>query len=118
MRTLRSYLGIALLLLATGRPVAGGEPLTIRVMPANAVAPADILVEVFIEPNEQNRSIAIEAESENFYTSSTTTLEGDRAPRTKIIRFRTLPAGSYEVRVRLIGTDGDRAQLTRHVLFV
>jgi len=111
-------LAICLLLVAIGRPLAGGEPLTIRVMPANAVAPADILIEAFVEPNEQNRSLEFEAESDTIYTSSTTSLEGDRASKTNAVRFRSLPTGNYQVRVKLIGTGGERAQIVRWVTVV
>jgi hypothetical protein len=112
------HLAICLLLVASGRPLAGSEPLTVRVMPVNAVAPADILIQAFVEPNEQNRSLEFAAESDTIYTSSTSALDGDRAARAQTVRFRSLPPGDYAVRVTLVGTGGERAQIIRWVVVV
>ena len=48
------------------------------------------------------------ADSAEFYRSSTIALEGDRAPKTMMIEFRSLPPGDYEVTAMLIGVDGRR----------
>jgi hypothetical protein len=48
------------------------------------------------------------ADSAEFYRSSTITLEGDRAPKTMMVEFRSLPPGDYEVTAVLIGMDGHR----------
>ena len=47
------------------------------------------------------------AESPEFYRSSETQLDGERAPRTAIFEFRALPRGTYQVRAVLKGVDGD-----------
>ena len=94
-------------------PAAAGESLAIRVMPGAGFAPSDVIVESLIEPHTRNRSVAVEIDSANFYTSSTTELEGERAPRAVVMRFRKLPAGSYEARVTLVGTDGQRGYVMR-----
>ena len=43
------------------------------------------------------------ADSAEFYRSSAITLEGDRAPKTMMVEFRTVPPGDYEVTAMLIG---------------
>ena len=56
------------------------------------------------------------AESVDFYRSSDIALEGDRAPRTNVIWYRSLPAGDYEVRSVLLGVSGqERAVVSRTV---
>jgi hypothetical protein len=54
-------------------------------------------------------------DSAAFYSSSDVALEGERAPRTKEVTFRNVPAGAYNVSVTLIGNDGQRTSATREV---
>jgi len=104
---IRSWVGA--LLIAAGLPAAGrGEPIVARVSPVVAFAPRDVLVDAFIEPDVRNRSVEVVVESAGFYTSSTAELDGDRAPRLKQVWFRQLPAGKYQVRITVMGTDGKR----------
>ena len=46
------------------------------------------------------------AESIDFYRSSEIELDGENAPRTNMFEFRSLPSGTYEVRVTLRAGDG------------
>jgi methionine-rich copper-binding protein CopC len=78
------------------------------VSPAFSFAPANLVIHASVEPDAENRSMEVVADSEEFYRSSTITLEGDRAPKTTMVEFRTLPPGEYEVTVSLIGADGHR----------
>ena len=99
-------------------PVGAGETdrMTVRVSPAVAFAPANLVVRATIPANESNRAIEIVAESESFYRSSEIQLEGDQAPRTSMFEFRSLPPGSYEVRATLRGTRGeDRATVRQQI---
>jgi hypothetical protein len=103
-------------MLALGSQVSGREAMTVRVVPQSCIAPCDVVIQAFIEPNERNRSISFEVDSGMFFTRSVSGLEGDRAPRVKEVRFRDLPAGSYLVLVTLIGDDDrERAHLQRSV---
>jgi hypothetical protein len=110
----RTLLGASLVLLPlpTG---AAGSGFDARVYPPIAFAPCNVLVQAFIEPDVRNRSVEFVVDSEAFYTSSTVQLDGDQAPRTKEVMFRRLPAGIYQVRVTLIGTDGTRGGAVRRV---
>jgi hypothetical protein len=83
-----------------------GEPIAIRVSPAVSFAPANLVVQTTIEADAGNRAVEIVAESDDFYRSSQIQLEGEKAPRTNRFEFRSLPPGTYEVRARLIGADG------------
>ena len=96
--------GMVLLVVSTA--LAAGERLTVRVSPAVAFAPANLVVKAMVEANKDNRSIEIIAESEDFYRSSEMPLDGDRAPRTAVFQFRSLPGGKYLVRAVLRGAGG------------
>jgi hypothetical protein len=116
MRTTRlaALLGGCLCLIAGG--ARADETLTIRVSPAISAAPAVVTIRTMVEAHADNRTIDIIAESRDFYTSTQVTLQGADAPRFNEVRFRSLPAGSYEVTVVLMGSHGRRAWVTRKVV--
>jgi hypothetical protein len=107
-RTARSFarLSLVALLAVMSLGVHAGEPIRVRVVPAFALNPADVMVETVIEPDVRNRGVEITVDSANFFTTSTVTLEGDRAPRVRTTRFRQLPAGDYEVSATLVQESG------------
>jgi hypothetical protein len=108
----RLYLfGILMVMMAL--PLGAGERLTIKVSPAISFAPANLNVRTMIEADAQNRMVEVVADSANFYRSSELQLEGDKAPRTTTFEFRSLPPGTYEVTVMLIGADGRQRALAR-----
>ena len=111
MKLRASLFGI--LMLTTTLPIGAGERITMRVSPAVAFAPANLIVRAMIEADDQNRSVQIVAESADFYRSSEVQLEGDKAPRTSMLEFRNLPPGSYEVRALLFGADGRQRAYAR-----
>ena len=93
-----------LLVLATP-PLGAGERLTIVVSPAFAFAPANLIVRAMVEADKDNRAIEMVADSDDFYRSSEVQLDGARAPRFTSLEFRSLPPGSYQIRVTLMGTN-------------
>ena len=95
-----------LLTAATTLPLGAGEPITMRVSPAIAFAPANLIVRATIEADSENRAVRVTADSADFYRASEMPLNGDQAPRTNTFEFRSLPPGSYEVRAILIGPGG------------
>ena len=105
-----------ILLFSATLPVGAGERMTLKVSPAVAFAPANLIVRAMIEADADNRAIAIVAESENFYRSSQIQLDGQHAPRTNVIEFRSLPSGTYQVKAMLMGTGHEpRATLSQLV---
>ena len=102
-----------ILMLITTLPMGAGERITVKVSPAVAFAPANLVVRTMIEADQDNRAVEIVAESADFYRSSQIQLEGDRAPRTTNFEFRSLPPGTYEVRALLIGTGGEQRAFAR-----
>lgn len=104
----RGLLVIAVLFLLT-LPAGAGDKLTMKVSPAIAFAPANLVVRAYVTADPDNRAISVVAESDDFYRSSEVQLDGDKAPRTNVFEFRSLPTGTYQVSAMLIGTNGQRA---------
>ena len=82
------------------------DRLALKVSPVVSFAPANLVVRATVEANAENRSIEIVAESVDFYRSSLIQLDGDRAPRTSMFEFRSLPTGNYQVRGILRDVSG------------
>jgi hypothetical protein len=91
------------------------ERLTIVVVPSVAIAPATVRVRATIQPDADNRTLEVVAESTDFYSSSQLPLDGDRAPRVKAFEFRSLPSGDLRVTVALVSVTGRRTVVTRLV---
>jgi len=100
-------------MLTTTLPIGAGERITMKVSPAVAFAPANLVVRAMIEADAENRAVQIVAESPDFYRSSEVYLEGDKAARTSMIEFRNLPSGTYEVRALLLGVGGRQRAFAR-----
>jgi hypothetical protein len=99
-------------LLLMAAPLGAGERLLLKVSPTVSFAPANLVVRTTIEADPANRSLAIVAESGDFYRSSQVQLDGDHAPRISTFEFRSLPPGVYTVRALLFDADGAaRAQV-------
>jgi hypothetical protein len=94
-----------LLLMTIRLDARDGDRLAMRISPAVAIAPADLVVRTTIEVDEGNRAIQVIAESEDFYRSSEMPLEGDHAPRVMQFRFRSVPSGEYVVHAILKGSQ-------------
>ena len=116
MKLRASLFGI--LILTTTLPIGAGERITVRVSPAVAFAPANLIVRTMIEADDQNRAVQIVAESADFYRSSEIQLDGDHAARTNTVELRSLPPGRYDVRAALLGADGRRRGFVRQEINV
>jgi hypothetical protein len=104
-----------LALSAAAMPLGADEPISMKVSPAVAFAPANLIVRATIPSDIANRAVEIIAESSDFYRSSEIQLEGDKAARTTTFEFRSLPSGTYEVRATLYGTGGKRGVVRQQV---
>jgi hypothetical protein len=100
-------------MLTSTLPLGAGERITMKVSPAVAFAPANLVVRATILADADNRAVEIVAESDDFYRSSEIQLEGDKAARTSMFEFRSLPPGTYEVRASLVGANGERRAMIR-----
>ena len=98
-------------------PLDAGERLATRMWPTFAIAPGALRVRATIETNPGNRAIRIVADSPGFYRSSEIPLDGENAPRTTVVDFDSLPAGTYEVTATLIDAH-DRLTAVQRFTFV
>jgi predicted phage tail protein len=108
-------LGLAL---AATSAASANQPLAIKVSPAVSFAPTDLIVQTRVEPDAENRSMEVVAESTDFYRSSTVELEGERAAKTTRFEFRGLPQGEYDVTVTVAGADGRRRSIAHSTVNV
>lgn len=97
---------LVFLLGLAGRGLDAGERLTMVVTPARSIAPSTIRVRVRVEPAASNRVLNIVADSSDYYRSSEIQLDGERAPRTLVVQFPSLPGGDYVVHSTLIDENG------------
>lgn len=105
-------------LLGAPRALDGGQPLRLQVTPVMAAAPAFISVRAMVEASEDNRALEIVAQSSDFFRSSRIELDGRDAPPLSVFQYPNLPPGLYEVSAFLIGTNGQRAAVSRVVKVV
>jgi len=111
----RIALVIGCVWLARHAGLSAREPLVIRVTPTVAPPPAFVTVRTDVEADDDNRSLEVSAEGQDFFTSSRLPLEGSKAPRFNEFHFDGLPTGSYTVKVVLMGSTGPRASVSRGV---
>jgi hypothetical protein len=60
-------------------------------------APATVTIQVTIERDIRNRMLKISVTSDSFYAQSDQALDGTKAARTRLIVWRDLPGGEYDV---------------------
>jgi hypothetical protein len=82
------------------------RPLHVRISPTMAHAPADLYIYVSVARRPDNRLLRVSAESDDFFRSSETQLDGEHSARVTVVRFRELPPGDYQVRAELIVSTG------------
>lgn len=86
---------------------AASDRVVIRVWPMTSMAPTSFLIRVLIERNATNRWIKVTAESDAYFASSEGQLEGERSSRLRIVQFRDVPAGTYELRAVVLDMNGE-----------
>jgi len=96
------------LAIATTTGARANDSISIRVSPSVSFAPANLVIRTSVEPDADNRVMEIVADSQEFYRSSSVPVEGDRAPKTTMFEFRSLPPGEYRVTAVLFGSNGQR----------
>lgn len=102
------------LLIASADPLGANARLSMKVSPAVAFAPANLTMRATIVPDNRNRVLQIIAESDGYYRSSEIQLDGERAPRTTLVHFKSVPGGVYEVSAMLKGEGGEELAFARH----
>jgi hypothetical protein len=92
-------------------------PDNLHASPSVTAAPAVVRIRVSVAPDAANRAVAVIADSDDLFGSSEVPLPGERAPRTIFVEFRSLPAGTYEIRGVRVGSGGHAlAEARAHVV--
>ena len=105
MNVVVAMLSAAVLLTATSAGT-DREVVSIRIWPATSFEPSDVMVQVDVEENADNRLLQVSADSGQFYWSSERQLEGENGPRLSDFACRQVPAGEYDVRAQVLGASG------------
>jgi len=114
---MRAQLFTCGLFLSSALSLNASERLAIAVSPRQSFAPASLVVRVHVTPDVANRALEVVAESADYYRSSRIQLDGDGAPTSSLLEFRSLPGGDYDVRAVLIDNAGrQRASASEHII--
>jgi hypothetical protein len=97
--------------------LSASERLAIAVSPHHSFAPASLVVRVHVPPDVSNRMLEVVAESADYYRSSQIQLDGVDTPATRLLEFRDVPGGDYDVQAILTDNTGrQRASAREHVI--
>lgn len=69
--------------------------------------PATVQVTIAVEPDAENRTLRVEAESEYMFRSSEITLSGAGEKRIHNVEFKNLPAGNYTLSAHVFDDADD-----------
>lgn len=94
------------------------KALSLRVTPQITNAPATVSITITVEPDEKNRVLMVEDDSEDYYRSSEVQLEGEKAARTHMLVFRGLPPGEHRISAIVHGTSGFRSAVSTTVAVI
>lgn len=92
------------------------DELTLRLTPRVVSAPGFLRSLIRVAPNDANRVLRVEIDSDDYYRSSDIPLEGASAPMSHFVDWKQVPAGNYDLIVSVLGTSGD-ARAVRRVNF-
>ena len=102
------------LLVASAGPLGADARLSMKVSPAVAFAPANLTLRATVVPDSRNRMLHVIAESDEYYRSSEIQLDGERAPRTTLVYFRSVPGGVYQISAMLKGAGGEELAFAQY----
>ena len=94
-------------------PAKSADELTLRLTPRVVSAPGFLRSLIRVAPNDANRVLRVEIDSDNYYRSSDIPLEGASAPTSHFVDWKQVPAGNYDLIVSVLGTSGDARAVRR-----
>ena len=80
--------------------------------------PADIRLQIRIEPDHANRALAVELTSEGYSTSSVKELDGADAAIWRELTYSAVPAGEYDVTAVVYRPDASHWRSTARVTVI
>jgi hypothetical protein len=118
-------IGVSIALFMTFGAIAAGMPppsdesasdaaddIAVTSSPRYSLQPARVTIRIRHQPSHRDRQMTVEAESAEFFRSSTFALDGAEAGRLHVIVLKALPAGQYRVRVAIHRADAEMAEAT------
>jgi hypothetical protein len=78
--------------------------------------PATVRITVAVEPGAENRALLVEADSSNYFRSSTLALDGEKEKRLHTVQFKNLPAGRYTLRAEVRSSTDVLATATQDLI--
>ena len=103
-------------ILGASGTTGANEKLQLRVTPNVSSAPSTVIVRATVARHTDNRWLHIEADSGEFFRSSSIQLDGDKAPLITEIRLPNLPSGQYIVVAVLRNNMGEETIVRRTAL--
>jgi hypothetical protein len=77
--------------------------------------PATVQITVAVQPDQENRTLRVEADGASLFRSSEVALNGSDEKRIHVVEFRNLPAGNYEVRAEVLSSTAVRGTAVQDV---
>ena len=102
----RTIFAMCACLLTALNSAADVEALRLRVRPTVAFEPTNVLVEVYIQRNADNRGLRLSGDGDLFFWNSERQLDGERSPVISTFSYYEIPAGEYQVRAELFDSVG------------
>jgi hypothetical protein len=78
--------------------------------------PATVQMIITVEPDAQNRTLRVEADGDNMFSSTEIQLAGVREQRLHTVQFKNLPAGGYTLRAQVLSHNSVRSQATQEIM--
>jgi hypothetical protein len=96
---------------STAGPLVGDatEIVEIRLRGRYYAEPATVQITIAVEPDAENRSLRVEAESERMFRSSQINLDGANEKRIHTLEFKNLSAGEYTLSAQVLSSNDVRA---------
>jgi len=101
---------VAFTIAFVGIATSAKDSVEIRISGHYFSAPATVQLVVAVEPDSKNRTLRVEADGDNMYTSTEMQLAGDREQRLHTIQFKDLSAGEYTLRAQVLSNTDVRSQ--------
>ena len=115
-RTIAWALGFVLVAAASVTPGDTAEVVSIIMEGTYFPEPANVRFTIAVEPNEENRSLWVEADSGALYRASEITLNGAKEKRLHSFMFKSLPGGQYTLRAEVRSQSTVRGLATRTIV--
>jgi hypothetical protein len=78
---------------------------SVQASPTVTAEPGVVRLLIRLDRDEANRALVVEVDSPDLFRSSVISLDGASAPAVHSLHFRSLPAGEYDVTVRVYRDD-------------